>query len=211
MRAAPLILLALACGCGGSAPVRFPESTLGFSAVLVRSRLFSSSGETSDGSISLNLESAQERYACEFPPKETAMLRVEPGVYRLGPTRGLLGSPNEHLRVRIQGRNYLVAFPREILRLDAFTVKPTEVVPLGILEARLLPMEKGRSASVAIRFDSSVGARRRLVEDSIHAMQDPKMSSDVQASLLTWTKALSQALVRVQEETDRPPAFKPHP
>jgi hypothetical protein len=206
------VLFAVAA-CRGSAPLYYGESNLGFSAILLKARILLPSGETEDGRITMNLESedGDERYRVSFLPGKTSLLRVEPGLYRLYPPRDLFGFPQTQVKVRIQNHTYTVPFPREILRMESFSVKPAKAAPLGILEARLIPMGLKERGKVVLRFDHGVATRRALVEDVIGKMMDPKTPQDVRESAISWTRALEQALVKIQGEEERQPTFKPSP
>ncbi|MFA6029293.1 MAG: hypothetical protein WC969_05530 [Elusimicrobiota bacterium] len=197
--------------CRGTSPIRYAESSLGFSSVIVGCRVLAPSGETKDGAGSINLESEDERYALDLRPGRAQLLRIEPGVYRLGPTRNLFGTAQPQLRVVVQGRSYRVPFPRDILRLDELDVRPKRVVPLGVLEIQLLPYERGERPKVIVRFDASVATRRLLVEEVIGMMMDPKVPQDMRDSAISWARSLEQALLRVQGERERLPAYKPVP
>lgn len=206
-----LVILALAAGslsCRGTAPELYGSAALGYSAMLVRARILVPDGETREGMIWLNLESATERYRIPIRAAETALVRIEPDLYRVHPTRNLLGFVQPQLRVKIAGHTYLVPFPRDILRKDPIEVKPTKVVALGVLEARLLPIQRGRAQRVEVRLDDSNEARRHLIEDLIARMMDAKAPLLMRDSAVSWTRALEQALVQVQGETEHKSTFK---
>lgn len=210
MRRALLLTLTLAVGgCRGTSPSYFAESSMGFSAVLIRGRLLLPTGETQGAPIYLNLESEEETYRLKFLSGRTSLLRVEPGRYRLSPARGLFGGVKSYMRIRIAGRSYRVPFPREILRAEAVTLKPARIVPIGVLEARLIPGDRGRKPEVLIRLDDSITARREIIEDVISGMMDPKTPSDLRESSITWTRALEVALLSVQQEERARPDYKP--
>ena len=206
-----LVLLAVAAGslsCRGTAPELYGSAALGYSAMLVRARIIVPDGETRDGMMWLNLESATERYRVPIRASETALVRIEPDQYRVHPTRNSLGFVQSQLRVKIAGRTYHVPFPRDILRKDPIEVKPTKVVALGVLEARLLPIQRGRAQRVEVRLDDSNEARRHLIEDMIGRMMDANAALVVRDSAISWTRALEQALVLVQGEAERKPTYK---
>ncbi|MBI5243890.1 MAG: hypothetical protein HY922_09460 [Elusimicrobia bacterium] len=213
-RIALICLAALTCsGCRGTAPRYYGEATRGFSAVLVRSRILAPTGETNDGAAALNLESedGDERYRLNLQPGQTSLFRVEPGIYRLVATRSFFGSPQPRVRVRIQGRSYLVDFPRDVMRMEAIQIKSDKIIPLGVLEIRLIAAERGERPKVVLRFDRGIAARRSLVEDVIAKLMDIKTPLRIRNKAITWTRALEQALVKIQGEEERPPAFKPFP
>lgn len=207
-RCLPVLLAAALLGCRGTAPDVFAPAALGFGAVLVRGRIVLPEGETRDGMMWINFESAGDRYRLPVKPGETSLERIEPDVYRLHPTRNALGFVQPQLRVRIAGRVYLVPFPRDILRKDPVEVRPTKVVALGVLEARLLPIQRGRAPRVEVRLDDSNATRRRLIEDMIAKMMDAKTSVEVREATVSWTRALEQALVLVQGENERKRSYK---
>jgi len=205
--------LALLAGCRGSSPVYYGEADLGFSAVIIRARIAAPTGETADGQVALNFESedGEERYRIDLPAGRTSLLRLEPSTYRLCAPRSFLGFPQPYVRVRIGRSIYVVPFPRELLRMDYVAVKPGRIVALGVLEVKLLPVERGERPKVVLRFDHSVATRRALIEDVIAKMMDTKVQSDVRRRAAGWTRALEQALVKIQGEEEPPPAFKPFP
>ncbi|MBI3298300.1 MAG: hypothetical protein HYZ75_09065 [Elusimicrobia bacterium] len=207
-RILPLILAASALSCRGTAPELYGPATLGYSAVLVRGRVIVPDGETRDAALWINLESPNERYRVRVRANETTLLRIEPDVYRLHPTRNPLGFVQANLHVKIAGRSYAVPFPRDILRKDPLEVKPTKVIALGVLEARLLPIKRGHEARVEVRLDDSNKARRHLIEDMIDRMMDAKASLEVRDAAVSWTRALEQALVLVQGEAERKATYK---
>ena len=207
-RALVLAFAAALLGCRGTSPDVFAPAALGFGAVLVRGRIVLPEGETRDGMMWMNLESEGERYRLPIQPGDTTLERVEPDVYRLHPTRNALGFVQATLKVRIAGRFYYVPFPRDILRKDPLEVRPTKVVALGILEAHLLPIQRGRAPRVEMRLDDSNETRRRLIEDMIAKMMDAKASVEVREAAVSWTRAFEQALILVQGESERKRTFK---
>ncbi len=207
-RALAVALAAAFLGCRGTTPDVFAPATLGFGAILIRGRIVLPEGETRDGMMWMNLESDGDRYRLPVPAGETSLERIEPDVYRLHPTRNALGFVQNNLKVRIAGRYYTVPFPRDILRKDPIELKPTKVVALGVLEARLLPIQRGRAPRVDVRLDDSNETRRRLIEDMIAKMMDAKTSIEAREAAVSWTRALEQALVQVQGETARKRMYK---
>ncbi|HVE12180.1 MAG TPA: hypothetical protein VNI01_02190 [Elusimicrobiota bacterium] len=210
-RAALTAALLVCAGCRGTAPERYGNSSLGFSAVILGARIVTPTGETKDGRLAINFESEQEEYRLSLPPGQTSLFRVEPGIYRLNPTRNVFGVSQAYLTVDIGGHAYRARFPRDILRLDSYDLKPTKAIPVGVLEARLAPAEKGqdRSRRLEVRLDASPITRRKLVEGLIAQMLDPKASSDIRESAVSWTRALEQALIKVQAEERQAPNYKP--
>lgn len=211
MRLRPALALVLAAswlGCRGTVPEMYGPATMGFSAVLVKGRIILPEGETRYGAMWLNLESANEHYRIELRPGETTLHRIEPDIYRMHPTRNSFGFAQPDLRVKVAGRTYRVPFPRDILRKDPIEVKPTKVVALGVLEARLLPIQRGRAPRVEVRLDDSNEARRELIEEMIGRMMDSKATVEVRDSAVSWTRALEQALVLVQGEAEKRRTYK---
>jgi len=209
-RAVVLSSLLLACGCRGTMPEHFGEARLGFGAVLIRGRFILPTGEDRRGWVTLNLESETgERYRLRFQAGETSLLMVEPDLYRLHPARNPFGFVKNTLTVRLGHDAWRVPFPREILRKAPLDVKPTRLVPIGVLEVRFVPIKKGEAGKILIHLDDSVSARRGLVEEMVNKMMDPKADIDVRRSAISWTRALEQALVLLQSEQPTTPGYKP--
>jgi hypothetical protein len=209
-RTLPLIAsVLLLASCRGTRPPNYGNAQLGFGGVLVSARIITPNGETNVGLMEMNLESDNERYRMRFRPKETSLLRIEPDIYRLHPTRTPFGAVEARMRVRIDGRSYRVPFPRSVLRLRPIEVPPTKVVPIGILEARLLPIERGKRPIIKVRLDDSIPARRWLLESVIDKQMDSKTAPNIRDATITWTRALEQALIRLQGEEERKRRFKP--
>ncbi|OGR57937.1 MAG: hypothetical protein A2X36_05190 [Elusimicrobia bacterium GWA2_69_24] len=209
--ALPLLFAAallLSGGCQGTSPKRYGEAALGFGAVLIRARLILPDGETRIGSIAMNLESANDSYRLVALPDQTSLLRIEPDKYRLGPTRNMFGMLQKNLKVRIGNRVYVVPFPRDILRKDRLNVRPTKIVAIGYIEARLLPIQRGREPRVEVRLDDSVASRRRLIEDIIQRQMDHRTPTDIRDNLISWTRSLEQLLIQVQGEQDNKASYK---
>jgi len=203
---APLIAL---CACSGARPVRYGEAKFGFAGVIVRGRIITPTGEIQAGKLNINLESESEKYRLPFTPGETTILRIEPDKYRLHPTRSPFGFIQKGLTVEIAGRKFRVPFPRDILRKPPLDAKPTKLIPVGIFEARLLPVKKGRRPKVVIKLDDSIQARRDLVQDMIKKMMDPKTPMKIRSSSISWTRALEQALSALQGEEEAALSYKP--
>lgn len=203
----PALLLGLSA-CRGTYAERYGDSKFGFAGVIIRGRIITPAGEMPDGRLALNLRGDVEEYRLRFVPGETTLFRVEPDVYRLHPTRNLLGFVQRRLKVEIAGRTFSVPFPREILRKEAIEARPTHLVPLGVLEARLLPPEKGKRPRVEVTFDDSLQTRRQLVEDVIDKMIDPKVSVETRFAATSWARALENALLAIQSEEQGGSAYK---
>jgi len=208
----PLFLIlsfALLVGCRGSRPEYYGQSSLGFGAVLISARIITPNGETNVGLMEMNFESENERYRMKFRPGKTSLMKLEPDVYRLHPTRTPFGRVEARMRVKIDGRSYRVPFPRSVLRLRPIDVPPTKIVAIGILEARLLPIERGQRPIIKVRLDDSIQARRELIESVINKQMNPKTPPNIRDSTITWTRALEQALIRLLGEEERKRRFKP--
>ena len=209
---AAALLALLACGgCVGTTPERYGESTLGYSAVLVRGRFITpDGGEDLRGRIDMNLESEDgERYRLRFTGGETTLLRIEPDTYRLHPTRNIFGFIKKDLTAFLGRMAFRVPYPRSILRKPPFEAKPMKIVPIGILEFRLLPVSRGKGPEVVVSLDDSVDARRLLVQDMIRKMMDSRVPSEIRSSAISWTRGLEQSLSLLQGEQPAPPPFKP--
>ena len=201
--------LSILAGCRGTRPAYYGKAQLGFGAILVGARIITPNGESNVGLMEMNFESDNERYRIRFMPEETSLLRIEPDVYRLYPTRTPVGRVEARMRVRIDGRTYRVPFPRSVLRLRPFEVPPTKLLPVGILEARLLPIERGKRPIIQVRLDDSVSARRKLLESVIDKQMNPKTEPNIRDSTITWTRALEQALIRLQGEEEEKRRYNP--
>lgn len=213
-----LALLGLAAalaGCRGSVPSLNGVPEQGIASVVIGARLVTQTGETRSGRVWINLEGEGGRdaevYRLPINPGEALLFQVEPGFYHLAPTRSIFGSHQKNMKVRIEGRTYSVAFPRDLLRKSGIKVKPTKVVPIGVLEAVIPKPLPGRKPQLRIRLDDSVAARRQLVQDLIHDMMDPNAPTDQRLSAISWTRALDQTLVEVLAEQERGPLYKAAP
>ena len=138
------------------------------------------------------------------------LYQVEPGSYRLSPTRTFFGSPNDMLEVRVAGRVFRTPFPRELLRGASVSVRPKRVVALGVLQARLTKAP-GQEPSLSVSLDDSIEARRRLIETIIHNMMDTTVPVAERESAISWTKALDQGLQDLLTESQRGPLYKLSP
>lgn len=198
------------CGCMGSSPAHFGEKALGFGAVVIRSRLVLPTGETREGRLTMNFEAeGGERYRFVCLPDETSLFRIEPDRYRLHPTRNIFGFVQSHIKVHMADEVYSVPFPRSIMRKAAIEVRPRKIVPIGVLEARLLPIKRGRRPKVVVHLDDSVATRRKLIQDLIHRQMDHRTPTDLRDNIISWTRALEESLIRVAGEREKKPAFKP--
>lgn len=218
MRRCGILLMGLSllgAGCRGTAPELYGRPEEGISSMVIAGRMVLASGETRSGRFLVNLESEGGReaqvYRLAVAPGQTLLYQIEPGSYHLAPTRSLFGFHHTNLKVTIEGRSYTIPFPRDILRKPAVAVKPTKIVPLGILEASLSPALPGRQPVLKVSLDDSIEARRRIVEDLIHRMMDPSAPSKLRESAIAWTRALDQTLNELLSEIPRSPLYKPAP
>lgn len=209
-------LLAAALGlaaCSGTVPDRNAPPEQGISAVAIGARMILPSGETRNGSTAVNFEtdggSRAEVYRLPVQGGEDFLYLVEPGTYRLAPTRSVFGFYQPTMTVVIEGRKYRLPFPRDIQRLDAYTIKPSKILALGILEARVMPALPGRRPEIRVRLDDSVPARRKVVQDMIHEMMDPTRSLDTRESAISWSRALQNSLMDILSEEGHRPLYTP--
>lgn len=203
-------------GCRGSRPAAQADPEHGMSAVILGGKIVLPTGETRSGVVFINLEGEgggreAEVYRLAARPQESLLYHIEPGAYRLAPTRSLFGFHQSQLKVRIEGRAYRVPFPRDILRKAVLDIRPAKVVSIGILEAALSPSLPGQEARLRVRLDDSVEARRHILQDLIRDMMDPAVPLQTRSSAVAWTRALDQALLDLVSESPRRPAYKPSP
>lgn len=213
MRLLGLLLLALPLfsGCRGTSPQLNGPPEAGIASVLIACRVALPTGETLDGKAALNLEGEEgngETYRLPLKPNAPLLFQVEPGVYRLAPTRSLFGFHQANLKIKAEGRTYTVPFPREILRKAALNVKPARIVPIGTLDVKVLARAPGRPATVRVSLDDSIRERRRLVQEVIRTMMDPRVDAGDRANAVAWTRALEASLSELLVESDRAPAFR---
>ena len=214
MRTATLLAAALGlAACRGTVPDRDARPEQSISAVLIGARLILPSGETRNGYAAVNFEtdggSRAEVYRLPIEGGENFLYLVEPGTYRLAPTRSIFGFYQETMTVVIEGRRYRLPFPRDIQRLDAYTIKPSKILALGILEARVMPALPGRKPEIRVRLDDGIAARRKVVQDMIHEMMDPMRSLDTRENAVSWSRALQNSLMDILSEEDRRPLYTP--
>lgn len=209
------VLILSAAGCRGTVPRASGGPEQGISSVVIGGRIQGPSGQALPGRLVINFESEGGRqaqvYRLPVKPGEVLLYQIEPGIYHLAPTRSLLGGHQPFLSVRIAGRAYPVAFPRELLRKPAVGVRPRKIVALGVLEARWTPELPGRKTELKVALDDSLAARRGLVESLVSDMMNPSAPQRLRDNLVAWTHALDQALVDLSSEAERAPLFKPSP
>lgn len=206
--------LALAA-CRGTVPDRDAPPEQRISAIVIGARYILPSGETRNGSMAVNFETdgggSAEVYRLPLKGAENFLYLVEPGVYRLAPTRSIFGFYQPTIGVVIEGRRYRVPFPRDMQRLNAYTIKPSKILALGILEARVLPALPGRKPEVRLRLDDSVLSRRKVVQDTIREMMDPTSTSEARESSISWSRALQNSLMDIMSEEEHRPLYTPAP
>ncbi|MDD5656249.1 MAG: hypothetical protein PHF00_03240 [Elusimicrobia bacterium] len=205
----------LAAGCAGSVPKLRGIPEQGMAAVIVGGRFLLPTGETSGGSLYLNLEGEGGRraevYRLPIRPRQTLLYQVEPGLYRLGPTRNFLGFYQPILKARVEDQIFRIPFPRDILRQSAFDLKPKGIVAIGVFEVRVEPALPGRRPTLKVRLDDSLDARRGIVQNVVREMMDPKVPAKNRESAIAWARALQNALMNLVSETERAPLFKAGP
>lgn len=208
-----LAVLLGAAGCRGIVPPRDAPPEQSISAILIGGRMILPTGESRNASTFVNFESeggeAGEEYRLPIRGGRNFLYLVEPGTYRILPTRSLIGYFQDDLKVVIEGRTYRIPFPRELLRLEPYTIKPRRIVTLGILEVKVMPALPGRKAEVRVRLDDSAETRRAVVQDMIREMMDPTRSLDARASAISWSRALQNSLLDILSEQEKPTLYKP--
>ncbi len=197
--AASIVFCLLAAGCAGTSPSlgHHPES--GLSSIIIGGRFILPSGETRNGQMWINFEGQGDRgngetYRLKIRPGQPLLYQVEPDTYHLTPTRSVFGKQEERIKVEIDGRTISTAFPRSILRKLAITVKPTKIVPLGVVEVRVKAALPGHEPEMSVWLDDSLDARRQLTESTIHEMMDPDAPTVYRTNAVEWTAALDQSL-----------------
>lgn len=209
----PLLFAFGVAACQGTVPERNGPPEQAIAAILLGTRFSLPTGETRGGKTVLNFESEGGRqaevYRLPVGGGENFLYLIEPGVYRVMPTRSLFGFHQNTMKAVIEGRSYRIPFPRELLRLPAYEVKPSRILPLGILEYKLQPALPGQPSRISVRLDDSVEARRKIVQETIRDMMDPRRSSDVRESAIAWTRSLQNSLLELLAEEERRPTYKP--
>lgn len=215
MRKVLLLAAAMAAlsACRGTVPERNAPPEQAISAILIGSRFLLPSGQTNDALTHVNFESEGGRraevYRLPVSGGENFLYLVEPGVYRIAPTRSLFGLYQETMKVVIDGRTYRLPFPRDLLRQPPYSVKPSKIVAMGVLEARVLPALPGQRPQIKVRLDDSVEARRKVVQETVRDMMDPRRTSETQESAISWSHALQNSLMEVLSEEEKLATFKP--
>lgn len=205
----PLALLLLGA-CSGTAPRLQGLPEQGISAVIIAGRLTLPAGSAKSGRLFINLEGTDGGEVYRLPVAQglSLLYQVEPGLYRVSPTRSFFGRHQENLAVRIEGKTYSAPFPREILRKSTLDIKPRKVLAIGIVEATVTEGLGGQPPTVRLRLDDGVDARRKLVQDVVRDMMDPAAPPEARESAIAWSRALQNSLLEVLAETERGPLYK---
>jgi hypothetical protein len=215
MKRLVLIPLLLAAACRGTVPERNAPPEQAISALMIGCRMILPSGETRNGEMFVNFESEGGRQAevYRIPLKggENYLYLIEPGIYRLTPTRGIFGGYHQEMRVVIEGRTYTIPFPRDLLRQHAYEIRPAKIVSIGIIEAKVMQALPGQKPTMRVRLDDSVQARRTVVQSTIRDMMDPRRASEVRESAIAWSRALQNSLMDLLSEDEQRQIYKPAP
>ncbi len=191
----------LAGACRGTAPRRNAPPEHDISAILISCKTTDASGQMSNGRVTVNLESSggRQKMLYRFPLHggQTGLYTVEPGVYRLAPTRSIWGFSQRGVHVVIADRKYSLPLPAEILSRPAYEINPGRIMVLGSLEARVLP---GRNPSIAVRLDDSAQTRRAIVQGAIADMMDMRKTMAVREGAIAWRRALQLSLMDILSE-----------
>jgi hypothetical protein len=211
----PLLLagILLAAACRGSVPDRNAPPEQAISAILIDCKTILPSGETRNGRIIVNFESEGGRqaevYRLPLSGGENYLYLIEPGTYRIAPTRSIFGFYQPNMKVVIEGRSYTLPFPRDLLRQHAYEIKPGKITALGSLEAKVMPALPGQKPTIRVRLDDSPQARRNVVQSSIRDMMDPRKSTEVRESTIAWSRALQNNLMELLAEDEQRQLYKP--
>ncbi|MDD5305157.1 MAG: hypothetical protein PHS14_18820 [Elusimicrobia bacterium] len=188
-----------------------PEQAI--SAILIGCKTILPSGETRNGRIVVNFESdggrQAEVYRLPLTGGENYLYLIEPGTYRIAPTRTIFGFYKPIMNVVIEGRSYSLPFPRDLLRQHAYEIKPGKITAMGSLEAKVMPALPGQKPTIRVRLDDSPQARRNVVQSSIRDMMDPRKSSEVRESTIAWSRALQNSLMELLAEDEQRQLYKP--
>ncbi len=214
-RVLPLVLVLPLFACRGTVPERNAPPEQAISAIMLGCKLILPSGETRNGEIAINFESEggrlSEVYRIPLKGGENYLYLVEPGNYRITPTRSTFGFYHHDMKVVIEGRTYRLPFPRDLLRQHAYEIRPAKIMPMGILEAKVMPALPGQQPTVRVRLDDSVKARRTVVQSTIRDMMDPRRATEVRESAIAWSRALQNSLMELLSEEEQRQLFKPAP
>lgn len=207
-------VLALAA-CRGTVPERNAPPEQAISAILINCKTILPAGETRNGRVTINFESEGGRqaevYRLPLQSGENYLFLVEPGIYRIAPTRSMFGFYQPMMKVLIEGRAYSLPFPRDLLRQHAYEIKPGKITSMGSLEAKVMPALPGQKPTIRVRLDDSPQARRTAVQTAIRDMMDPRKSLEVRESALAWSRALQNSLMEMVAEEEQRRTYKPTP
>ncbi len=199
--------------CRGLVPERNAPPEQAISAILIGCKTILPSGETRNGRIIINFESEGGRQAevYRLPVRggENYLYLIEPGIYRIAPTRSIFGFYQPTMHVVIEGRKYSLPFPRDLLRQHAYEIKPGKITAMGSLEATVMPALPGQKPTIRVRLDDSTQARRNVVQSTIRDMMDPRKSSEVRESSIAWSRALQNSLMELLAEEQQRQLYKP--
>lgn len=206
------VVTALAA-CRGSVPDRNAPPEQAISAILIGCKTILPSGETRNGKVFVNFESEggrqAELYRVPLSGGENYLYLVEPGIYRITPTRSIFGFYQPIMKVVIEGRSYTLPFPRDLLRQHAYEIKPGKITSMGVIEAKVNPALPGQKATLTVRLDDSPQSRRNVVQSLIRDMMDPRKSTEVRESALAWSRALQISLMELLSEEEQRQLYKP--
>ena len=199
--------------CRGTVPDRNAPPEQAISAILIGCKTLLPSGETRNSRVQINFESEGGRqaeiYRLPLSGGENYLYLVEPGLYRIAPTRSIFGSYQADMNVVIEGRGYRLPFPRDLLRQHAYEIRPGKIISLGVLEAQVMPALPGQKPGIRVRLDDSPQARRNVVQNAIRDMMDPRKSTEVRESALAWSRSLQINLMDLLAEEDQRQLYKP--
>lgn len=203
----------LVAACRGTVPERNAPPEQAISAILIGCKTILPSGETRNGRIFVNFESEGGRqgevYRLPLAGGENYLYLIEPGIYRLTPTRSIFGFYHSAMNVVIEGRTYTLPFPRDLLRQHSYEIKPGKITSLGSIEAKVMPALPGQKPMIRVRLDDSPQARRNVVQSTIHDMMDPRKTTEVRESALAWSRSLQNSLIELLAEEEQRPLYKP--
>jgi hypothetical protein len=212
-RSVLLAVILFAAACRGSVPERSAPPEQAISAILISCKTILPSGETRNGKITINFDSEGGRqgevYRLPLTSGDNYLYLIEPGLYRIAPTRSLFGFYQPMMNVVIEGRTYTLPFPRELLRQHAYEIKPGKITSMGSLEATVMPALPGQKPTVRVRLDDSTQARRSVVQTTIRDMMDPRKPVEVREAAFAWSRALQNSLMELLAEEQQRPLYKP--
>ena len=193
------------CGCSGSVPTQRDdnEGSSELSAVLIRGRLTTPSGELRAGKLFLNLESDKQKYRLTVYAKQTTLYQVQPGRYHLAPTRTVLGSQEKNVRLEINGKQINLSFPEDMAEHDPIVLKTGRVVPIGIVDVRFSPSQDPNKASVTVSLDDTQETCTTMLQAMIQWIMGPEISDTEREPLMMWAQPMERALMESQGSQSR--------